>query len=288
MRGIASFARARGAASCAVVLLLAITSCGRGQPPGSSPAPTARTPLPPRPGPDQVYEWSGTVIEAPGREPNLCVGGVMESLPPQCGGLQVRGWTWDGLPGVESQGGTTWGDAYVRGTYDGDSFTLVAPPEPPRPVGDPPPEVDLRPACEDPQAVDPQATGWRGVPHEDVPGLAALWVTDPRGGEGPYVVSAIVRPGSRSEAERVLRSSWRGHLCVVERDQPLYSHLLQVQERAVPFLRQLGETPWVGSPDQRRGVVVVTVTVAHAELQARLDEEFGAGVVELRGVLQPV
>jgi len=53
---------------------------------------------------------------------------VMESYPPQCGGLPVAGWTWDGLEGAETANGVTWGAYAVQGTYDGEALTVTQPP----------------------------------------------------------------------------------------------------------------------------------------------------------------
>lgn len=69
----------------------------------------------------------GTVIETDGSV-ELCLGPVMESFPPQCAGIPVKGWSWDGLDGAESSGSVTWGAFAVTGTYDGEEFTVVAEP----------------------------------------------------------------------------------------------------------------------------------------------------------------
>ncbi len=69
----------------------------------------------------------GTVMDV-GGSVELCLGPVAESYPPQCSGLPVQGWTWDGVEGSESSGDTTWGAYAVQGTYDGESFTVTRPP----------------------------------------------------------------------------------------------------------------------------------------------------------------
>lgn len=43
-----------------------------------------------------------------GTGPEFCVGSVATSLPPQCGGPELVGWTWP-KHGVERRTGTTWG-----------------------------------------------------------------------------------------------------------------------------------------------------------------------------------
>lgn len=54
---------------------------------------------------------------------------VLESYPPQCGGdIPVEGWEWDGLPGVQQEGGVRWGVYDVTGTFDGTTLILTQPP----------------------------------------------------------------------------------------------------------------------------------------------------------------
>ena len=66
-----------------------------------------------------------TVLEGGGHGPQLCLGGVMESYPPQCGGPDVLGWDWDDVGGFERASGTTWGQYVVIGTYDQDRETFT-------------------------------------------------------------------------------------------------------------------------------------------------------------------
>lgn len=92
----------------------------------------AAPPAPPRPplgqelpaAPDGEVLGQGTVIDVAGQA-QLCLGGVMESYPPQCHGVPLEGWTWEGVDGSESSGDVTWGSYAVRGTYDGETFTLT-------------------------------------------------------------------------------------------------------------------------------------------------------------------
>ncbi len=69
----------------------------------------------------------GTVRDVGGHA-ELCLGPVMESAPPQCSGVPLRGWTWDGVDGATSVGDATWGSYAVQGTYDGVSLTVTQPP----------------------------------------------------------------------------------------------------------------------------------------------------------------
>lgn len=72
-----------------------------------------------------LYEGSGLVLQEDSEDPKLCLGGILLSLPPQCGGLPLIGWDWDLVAGEDSAGGSTWGSYHVVGTYDGTTFTLV-------------------------------------------------------------------------------------------------------------------------------------------------------------------
>lgn len=111
---------------------LALSACASGA--GGSPAPT-NTAVPPEhlwenvtPGlPDGRVIGVGTVLDAAG-DVQLCLGAIMESYPPQCSGVPLEGWTWDGVDGSETSGETTWGSYAVYGTYDGERLTNSDPP----------------------------------------------------------------------------------------------------------------------------------------------------------------
>src|SRR5262249_49921362 len=71
------------------------------------------------------FRVATTVLESPKHGPQICMA-VADSLPPQCGGPDIAGWTWDGLK-HESAAGTTWGAYLLIGKYDGHVFTLTEP-----------------------------------------------------------------------------------------------------------------------------------------------------------------
>ena len=80
---------------------------------------------------------SGEVPAAPGQvrtrtivtvmdtgSPELCLGAVAESWPPQCSGPPLRGWDWTEHEGQYMKSGTTrWGQFIVIGRWDGSTFT---------------------------------------------------------------------------------------------------------------------------------------------------------------------
>ena len=53
------------------------------------------------------HAGTGTVLQSPEHGPQICLGGVFTSLPPQCGGVPLAGWDWAVAEGEESANGTT-------------------------------------------------------------------------------------------------------------------------------------------------------------------------------------
>src|SRR5688572_15691269 len=78
------------------------------------------------------YEGSGTVLDKKGVGPQLCLGAVASSLPPQCGGIPLVGWDWGKVEGEQTAGETTWGEYRVVGTFDGTRLTPTEPPGAPQ------------------------------------------------------------------------------------------------------------------------------------------------------------
>lgn len=117
----------------AVTAALVLAACGTATGPGSPAAPTASpTPAPPSavpaaPGP---VTGLGTVIEVPGGSPELCLGPVRESFPPQCEGVPLAGWDW-AEAGTQEEvpagpgSATRWGTYAVTGTFDGLTMTVT-------------------------------------------------------------------------------------------------------------------------------------------------------------------
>ena len=137
-----------------VVASLVLAACGSATNAGGggsagSPGPSASAPAA-VPAADGPVTGQGTVIEVPEKGPELCLGPVMESYPPQCDGIPLAGWDWK--PGTFEDGSsvgnpTRWGTYAVTGTFDGLTLTVtssvplalhdpVAPPSP-RPMAPP-------------------------------------------------------------------------------------------------------------------------------------------------------
>lgn len=122
----------------AVGLLLLLSACGTdggravdpagdptGDPTGRASAAAMPDRIPPASGPVAT----GTLVTVmdtggPGG-PELCLGAVAESYPPQCRGLPMAGWNWADRQGIfEHQGDIRWGQFAVTGTFDGTTFTV--------------------------------------------------------------------------------------------------------------------------------------------------------------------
>ena len=58
--------------------------------------------------------------------PELCLGPVAESYPPQCRGIPLRGWDWgERRDQYDSSGDVRWGQFAVTGTFDGTALTVT-------------------------------------------------------------------------------------------------------------------------------------------------------------------
>jgi hypothetical protein len=132
----------------------------------------------------------GTVIEQQGGAPELCLGPVRESWPPQCEGIPVIGWNWEtNPPDAQSEEGspvTKWGVYAVEGTFDGTAVSLALYDAMAEPSGSPAAPPDLSDAEWDAVEVAVGA----------VPGLISL---DRADGAGPMMVTVVHDDGSIQE-----------------------------------------------------------------------------------------
>ena len=112
-------------AIAATIAVLALAGCATPSVGDTaSPAGVAVTAPPP---PSGEVLGQGTVIDVAG-EAEFCLGAIMESYPPQCDGIPLTHWSWDGVQGSESSGDATWGAYALVGTYDGKSFSSTQEP----------------------------------------------------------------------------------------------------------------------------------------------------------------
>ncbi len=112
----------------AALALLTLAACGSesgatATDPGSSDDSAMPTSVPAADGPVRTRNLA-TVMDT--GEPELCLGPVAESYPPQCGGLPLAGWDWTDHDGVfDREGDVRWGMFAVTGTFDGITFTVT-------------------------------------------------------------------------------------------------------------------------------------------------------------------
>jgi hypothetical protein len=198
-----------------VLLLSACTA--QGGPAGSAPdgnqpddAPTAAGP--PTPAASGQVTTVDTVLQEGDGPPELCLGMVLDSYPPQCGGLEIAGWDWDAVE-AESARDTTWGSYEVEGSWDGETFRVSeatgAPAKWPTPPEDPRRNPDNAGTVG--PDTEPEALELRNEVHDHLGGLRRwidngyIWVTvayddgsiqryaDDRYGADTVVVQSVLR-----------------------------------------------------------------------------------------------
>ena len=241
------------------------------------------------------------VLEDRSHGPELCLGGVADSLPPQCGGVPILGWDWDVVQGEESRSGTSWGEFHVTGSYDGASFTMT---EVTAPRGGAPEDNEIGTPCPMPDG------GWvapdvsrateddllvAGHAAEAEPDSAGFWidyVEDPVDDETPVPPGGIIlNAASTGDLERhaaSLRELWGGPLCVTE-VATTHRDLERIQrEIGDGALEPLGLDATWSATYVFDNVVEVGVVVATDQDRAAVDERYGEGVVELIPALTPV
>src|SRR5437016_3176616 len=107
----------------------------------------------PRAAAEQRYEADITILENATHGPQLCFN-VAASYPPQCGGPDLRNFSWSDVH-PQKANGVTWVEAHVVGTWADGALTLTEPPGAAR--HQPTPEQDLTAPC------PPPSGGWRVV-----------------------------------------------------------------------------------------------------------------------------
>lgn len=247
---------------------------------------TAETPSVERTREEQRYRVTGTVLENNEHGPQLC-NSMMESNPPQCEGLDVVGWDWSKVK-AESRSGTTWGSYTLIGTYDGERFTLTEPATSPSGRGRPSPDIyseEIKTPCDEPEG------GWRVVDRSKYsmeaqhqlservraePEFAGMWV-DVR-------VFTVAFAGDLAGREEWIREVWGGPLCV---HQAMYT-LRELGKIEKALTKRFGDQLLYSNADEYTNRVKLSLYVATDELQDELDAEYGKGVVQLYGWLEPV
>ena len=116
----------------AVVALLVLAACGTddgtraadpaGDPTASAAATGMPTAIPAAQAPVTTRQ-PATVMDT--GSPELCLGPVAESYPPQCRGIPLVGWSWrDHAGAFERSGDVRWGLFAVTGSFDGTTLSV--------------------------------------------------------------------------------------------------------------------------------------------------------------------
>jgi hypothetical protein len=289
------------------LLVFVLGACGAGMPGDSkvatSPAPT--------PAPAQVYEADTLVLEQrggsghPKHGPMLCLGGALDSYPPQCGDVPIANWDWDAVTGEETASGASWGEYHIVGTYDGETFTVTKV----EPYDNHPPsfwsEVDVSSPCPEPeggwvvpdpkQALQQDASAANAYAQRQ-PDVVTSWVTHIELGNldggvdefDPVIFNAVFT-GDIERHEAEIRKRWTGPLCVVEGEGPTKRALIRIRAQAEAYvtgelgLQMLGSGCCGVEPVIEIGVVADPQGTGQAALNARWP-----GIVRLFPALHPV
>lgn len=264
-------------------------------------ATTAVTASAPDPVAIQRYTVNTTVLESPEHGPQMCLGGVRTSLPPQCGGPDVVGFDWAEVDDEESANGTTWGSYALTGTWDGERLTLTEPPAAhgsvPRAEG--PPELDPTTPCETPAGgwadIDPARAGEEhrsaatnyAYARSDV---GAVWLDreallrDERPDDENYGVLTFSFTGDLAAHEAELRRLYGGPLCVTAAERTI----AELEALQGEVHEELEGAAFSSNADAITGTVDVMVTVVDDALVRRLRQVDPDGLVRAYGILRPV
>ncbi|NPC40943.1 hypothetical protein [Nocardioides sp. zg-1230] len=275
------------AAAAVLSLLGAATACSteaemKAVDPSSSgdSAATATTGEAPTPVPDGEVRTSGlvTVLDS-GGGPEMCLGAVAESYPPQCGGPALADFDW-GDVGSEEAGGVTWGQYALTGTYDGTTFTVTdAIPAALYDVMKQPGAGGLDPACDvatttDPEKATPEDMDATLAAASALPTYASSWLSN-------GTISVAVT-GDAEAAESTLRETWGGLLCVtvVEKSD---ADLNEVNQELQAALGDQLLTSGSSAPDSLDAQVVYD----DGSIQEWADATYGDGLVRISSSLVP-
>ncbi len=304
-------AHARGMGALArgtvVLLVVALNGCSAGATDDSREPVELPTAVPAAAGLVTTVQ-AVTVLEGGGHGPELCLGMVADSLPPQCGGLPLDGWVWAEHEGeFEESAGVRWGEFAVTGHFDGATVTVTdvvsAAEAPPYPVAD-----TIGTPCPEPEGgwrvLDPSLTTEASM--STTFGIAAqlrdysqAWMDQSlnpasaadrprvRGSERPLndprkLVINVAVTGDLARAESRLREVWGGALCV---SQGLVTERRRTEIQEQMVAADFGFLGGMGGG----GIRPLEMDVVHDDgsIQAWLDQEFGAGTVVVDSALQP-
>ncbi len=252
-----------------------------------------------------------TVLDDGTNGPQLCLGGVAESYPPQCGGPDVIGWDWSAVSGFDHASGVRWGEFVVTGTYDATAgtFTLTRPAIAAAAYdGNDLPKPGVAPVwntpCPEPrggwQVIDPALTSQTSLEQtlqaaQARSDFAGAWVdqsinpaadggvTSSNEGELNDPAQLILNVAVTSDPQAVepeLRKTWGGPLCV-SKAQHTERELQDIQNE----LSSRSDLLYSSSSNDH---VEATVVWDDGSLQRQLDQQYGEGTVVVSSALQRV
>ena len=235
----------------------------------------------PTPVPEGQVRTTGLVtVLDPGTGPQLCLGAVADSYPPQCGGPAVADFDF-GEVGAERAAGVTWGSYALTGTFDGTTFTVTdAIPAALYDVAAQPQDDPLAAACETPTTTDAAVTTPEDMDStlasaSALPGYATSWLT------GSTINVAVTEDAAGAEA--TLRRTWGGELCVTtvkKTDADLNTINQELQAALGTSLLTSGSL----APDSLDAQVVFD----DGSIQDWADTTYGTGLVRVSSALIPV
>lgn len=238
-----------------------------------------------------------TILGKSDEPPMLCLGGVAESLPPQCDGPELQGFDWaDHRGGYDEASGVRWGEFAVTGRFDGKRFEVTRVVEkadfvPPELDGGSRPDFSTR--CPEPaggwRVLDPDKTTQETVEAtfaaaERLPGYSYSWVDHSRidpdlppespEANDPRLLILNVRVTEDPDgAETALRETWGGALCVTKAQRTL-QELQEIQQ-------EVNDLPGMLTSGQVFDSVEVGVIYDDGSLQRWADATYGEGVVQV-------
>lgn len=277
-------ARRRRRARMVAVAAVAVLALPAGVFLAQKPAPHA---VPAAPG----GEVMGTVvIFGSATAPELCLGAIRESYPPQCSGPALKGdFDWDEVVFEEANGSRWTERTYtVRGLYDpadGEhgSFTLTAPVREAPQIQ--PPEVDFPQLCDNPLAGAPEGAD----PIVEQASGEALWTEAAKlplvsGWVSGSTYNFLVQ-GDADAAFRQLRMGFDGGLCVQSSDAPAEARRIEALDAVAAALpgQFLSGDPGSVTPELDLRVVIAT-----PQVEATVREAVGEVPFTLTPVFTPV
>ena len=231
----------------------------------------------------------------------LCLGFMLDTLPPQCGDVPMTNWNWDSVDGEQWMSGTIWGEFHVVGTYDDEAFTVTEagpPRRPPQPFENDPIEAGCPEPVDGWTWPDPGRTSeedlqaaQRGAEAE--PDFSGFWIDyldepqdAPIDDQRIVVTAAFTGDLDRHEAE--LRELWGGPLCMVEHPRS-YRELRAIQkELSGDAAGELGLDVLTSDVDVVDNLVELHVVVLDDEDRRALADRYGAGTVRATAALKPI